>query len=61
MMYGTIDNPEDLNPKGEFFCRYRESWMPEIKGMPFIMMEANWDTDVNVFWIGIFQKQEIKE
>lgn len=32
IMYGTIDNPEGLDPKGEFFCRYREKWMPEIPG-----------------------------
>ena len=31
-MYGTIDKPEGLDPKGEFFCRYREHWMPEIEG-----------------------------
>ncbi|KAG4413803.1 hypothetical protein IFR04_013075 [Cadophora malorum] len=33
IMYGTIDNPEGLDPKGEFFCRYKEEWMPEIKGI----------------------------
>jgi hypothetical protein len=31
-MYGTIDKPDDLDPKGEFFCRFRENWMPEILG-----------------------------
>jgi hypothetical protein len=31
-MYGTIDKPEGLDPKGEFFCKYKEEWMPEIKG-----------------------------
>ncbi|EPE27356.1 Mss4-like protein [Glarea lozoyensis ATCC 20868] len=30
VMYGTIDNSEGLDPKGEFFCRYRNEWMPEI-------------------------------
>jgi hypothetical protein len=31
-MYGTIDKPEGLDPQGEFFCKYKEDWMPEIKG-----------------------------
>ncbi|KAI9750621.1 MAG: hypothetical protein M4579_006390 [Chaenotheca gracillima] len=31
--YGTLDDPEKLPPKGEFFCRYRSSWMPEIPGI----------------------------
>lgn len=30
--YGTLDNPEKLPPKGEFFCKDRASWMPEIPG-----------------------------
>ncbi|KAJ0116380.1 hypothetical protein J7T55_007360 [Diaporthe amygdali] len=28
--YGTLDDPEKLPPKGEFFCKERSSWMPEI-------------------------------
>jgi len=31
--YGTLDNPEALPPKGEFFCKVRQSWMPEIEGL----------------------------
>ncbi|KAJ5550332.1 Glutathione-dependent formaldehyde-activating enzyme/centromere protein V [Penicillium sp. DV-2018c] len=27
---GSLDNPEALPPKGEFFCKDRASWMPEI-------------------------------
>ncbi|KAG2002130.1 hypothetical protein GB937_009710 [Aspergillus fischeri] len=27
---GTLDDPEALPPKGEFFCSSRASWMPEI-------------------------------
>lgn len=30
---GTFDKPTDLPPKGEFFCRVRDSWMPEIPGI----------------------------
>jgi len=33
IFYGTLDNPEDLPPKGEFFCKKRDSWMPEIPGI----------------------------
>jgi hypothetical protein len=32
VMYGTIDKAEGLDPKGEFFCKFREHWMPEIPG-----------------------------
>jgi len=42
-MYGTIDNPEGLGPKGEFFCRYREDWMPEIKGKFQDVRDENYD------------------
>ncbi|KAJ5978410.1 Glutathione-dependent formaldehyde-activating enzyme/centromere protein V [Penicillium viridicatum] len=27
---GSLDEPEALPPKGEFFCKARASWMPEI-------------------------------
>ncbi|KAI0076339.1 DUF636 domain protein [Panus rudis PR-1116 ss-1] len=27
---GTLDDPGALPPKGEFFCKYREKWLPEI-------------------------------
>lgn len=30
VMTGTLDHPGDLPPKGEFFCRRREKWLPEI-------------------------------
>jgi hypothetical protein len=29
---GTLDDPEVLPPKGEFFCQSRVRWMPEIPG-----------------------------
>ncbi|KAF9453120.1 hypothetical protein P691DRAFT_659272 [Macrolepiota fuliginosa MF-IS2] len=28
--YGTLDQPEAFPPKGEFFCKYKAEWMPEI-------------------------------
>ncbi|KDQ62595.1 hypothetical protein JAAARDRAFT_121493 [Jaapia argillacea MUCL 33604] len=33
IMYGTLDDPEALPPKGEFFCKSRSTWMPEIPGV----------------------------
>ena len=33
IMTGTLDHPGDLPPKGEFFCRRREKWMPEVPGI----------------------------
>jgi hypothetical protein len=32
-MAGTLDEgPDALPPKGEFFTRYRNEWMPKIPG-----------------------------
>ncbi|KAL4922625.1 Mss4-like protein [Aspergillus aurantiobrunneus] len=30
LVVGSLDDPEALPPKGEFFCRDRASWMPEV-------------------------------
>ncbi|KAG5748632.1 hypothetical protein H9Q72_007417 [Fusarium xylarioides] len=30
IMWGTFDEHDKFPPKGEFFCKYRESWMPEV-------------------------------
>jgi hypothetical protein len=30
LVVGSLDDTEALPPKGEFFCRDRASWMPEI-------------------------------
>ncbi|VDB95983.1 unnamed protein product [Peniophora sp. CBMAI 1063] len=27
---GSLDDPDALPPKGEFFCKSRASWMPEV-------------------------------
>jgi hypothetical protein len=32
VMWGTFDDPDKVPPKGEFFCKFRASWMPEIPG-----------------------------
>ena len=29
---GTLDSPDALPPRGEFFCENRNRWMPEIPG-----------------------------
>ncbi|KAK4202038.1 Mss4-like protein [Triangularia verruculosa] len=33
VMWGSLDEPEKIPPKGEFFCKERVSWMPEISGV----------------------------
>lgn len=30
---GSLDDAEALPPKGEFFCKSRASWMPQVPGM----------------------------
>ena len=38
-MWGTLDEPEKILPKGEFFCKNRTNWMPEIPGACFYLFE----------------------
>ncbi|PCH44184.1 hypothetical protein WOLCODRAFT_123168 [Wolfiporia cocos MD-104 SS10] len=33
VFYGSLDRPDELPPKGEFFCKSRAKWMPEIPGL----------------------------
>lgn len=33
VMWGSLDDPEQVPPKGEFFCKNRTGWMPELEGM----------------------------
>jgi len=33
VFYGSLDEPERLPPKGEFFCGQRARWMPEVSGV----------------------------
>jgi hypothetical protein len=51
-----------LAPKGEFFTKDREKWMPEIPG-EFVfsrgIVSVLWDWSVD-YVIGTFQKNEIK-
>ena len=32
LFYGSLDEPDALPPKAEFFCKDRADWMPEIAG-----------------------------
>ncbi|KAM7214866.1 Mss4-like protein [Rhypophila decipiens] len=32
IMWGTMDEPDRFPPKGEFFCKNRAGWMPQIPG-----------------------------
>ncbi len=56
-MYSTIDKPEGLDPKGEFFCGYREEWMPEIKGEIFscdegmMILTCSYDSGREMSWL----------
>ncbi|KAI1110105.1 Mss4-like protein [Nemania sp. NC0429] len=35
VFYGTLDDEarRQVAPKGEFFCKMRDSWMPEVEGL----------------------------
>ncbi|KAL1741580.1 Mss4-like protein [Schizophyllum fasciatum] len=33
LFYGSLDEPDALPPKGEFFTKYRAGWMPEVPGI----------------------------
>jgi hypothetical protein len=33
VMWGSLDDPEQVPPQGEFFCKDRPGWMPEISGV----------------------------
>ncbi|BAE58693.1 unnamed protein product [Aspergillus oryzae RIB40] len=37
---GSLDDPEALPPKGEFFCSSRANWMPEIPGRSSMSFSA---------------------
>jgi hypothetical protein len=41
IFYGTMDKPGELPPKGEFFCKYRDGWMPEIPGLYILLARFN--------------------
>lgn len=42
IVVGSLDDPEALPPKGEFFCKDRASWMPEVpsKSTLFTYLDA---------------------
>lgn len=58
---GSLDDPEALPPKGEFFCKSRASWMPEIpsKSVHKIVASGRY-FPINQL-LDVFHKQEIKE
>jgi len=61
VFYGSFDKEgqEELPPKGEFYCKYRQKWMPEVPGELSRMIKSQlWTTDWSV---DVFHKQEIKE
>lgn len=42
-MWGSLDEPEKVPPKGEFFCKSRAEWMPELQGMAQIQSVGECD------------------
>jgi hypothetical protein len=34
IFYGSLDVPDELPPKVEYFCKYRATWMPAVPGLP---------------------------
>lgn len=38
-MWGTMNEPQTVPPKGEFFCKNRVEWMPEIPGETRMQVE----------------------
>lgn len=35
IVYGTMEDTarQAMPPKGEFFCKYKEEWVPEVEGV----------------------------
>lgn len=33
VVYGSLDDPGEFPPKGEFFCKVRQGWLPEFPDM----------------------------
>lgn len=42
VMWGAFDERDKVPPKGEFFCRSREKWMPEIPGEYHQLRDGLW-------------------
>lgn len=57
IMWGTFDEPDKFPPKGEFFCKYRDEWMPEIPGRLTVYLIK----DRADGFVDLFHKNEIKE
>ncbi|KAJ5627269.1 hypothetical protein N7528_004696 [Penicillium herquei] len=53
---GSLDEPELLPPKGEFFCKSRASWMPEIPSKRWILPQS---LDKQLTRKDVFHKEEI--
>lgn len=57
---GSLDDPEALPPKGEFFCKTRASWMPEIPGESFQHHDLVY-LAAGLIDLDVFHKQEIQQ
>jgi hypothetical protein len=67
IVVGSLDDPEALPPKGEFFCKERVSWMPEVPSTyiiySFLRETSPWDESgcADHGYEDVFHKKEIKE
>lgn len=58
---GTLDDPEELPPKGEFFCMNRDSWIPEIPSRLLFLSMLIMLVILTRLYLDVFHKQQIKE
>lgn len=58
VMWGTMSEPDTFPPKGEFFCKNRAKWMPEISGMISLLKQSALFSDRTR---GVFHKAEIHD
>lgn len=60
IVVGSLDDPEALPPKGEFFCKERVSWMPEVPSKSTLHTSLMHRCHSNCE-IDVFHKREVKE
>jgi hypothetical protein len=68
IVVGSLDAPEALPPKGEFFCKERVSWMPEVPSTYIIYIHFSVKLSprdksgcADYGYEDVFHKKEIKE
>jgi hypothetical protein len=61
IVVGSLDDPEALPPKGEFFCKDRVSWMPEVPSKSTSYAYLGTQFAISDCKTDVFHKKEIKE